>query len=157
MAVITAEGMIGKVKSVGKITSTVQLLSTVDRTNRIHVAIQGEKEDAFGLIEGFDSETQTLIVKQIPSEIKVAEEMDVVTSGFQVFFLKVYTLEQLKIEPDQYGLTQTAYVKPAANFYNIENVMVIEREMAIPDQKSEDADEAGTTEDEERADAEDEG
>lgn len=130
MAVITSEGMIGKIKSVGKLTSTVQLLSTVDRTNRIHVTIQSE-EDVYGLIEGFDEETQTLIVQQIPSEKTIEEDMEVVTSGFSGIFPKGLHIGKVeKVEPDQYGLTQTAYVKPAANFYNLENVMVIEGDMA---------------------------
>jgi len=43
MAVVTAGGMIGKISSTGKTTSTVQLLTTLDRTNRIHVAIQGKR------------------------------------------------------------------------------------------------------------------
>lgn len=129
MAVVTAEGMIGKIKSAGRITSTVQLLSTVDRTNRVHVTIQG-KSDFYGLIEGFDLKTQQLIVKQIPFEEKVKKDMDVVTSGLANIFPKgLYIGKVVKVEHDQNGLTQTAYVKPAANFYNIENVIVVEREL----------------------------
>lgn len=139
MAVITAEGMIGKVKSVGKITSTVQLLSTVDRTNRIHVAIQLPGDhDVYGLIEGFDVKTQRLIVQQIPSEEKIKKGMEVTTSGLANVFPKgLYIGKIEKVEPDQYGLTQTAYIKPAANFYNIENVIVVEGEMAAMGEKVE--------------------
>lgn len=139
MAVITADGMIGKIKSVGKITSTVQLLSTVDRTNRIHVAIQLPGDhDVYGLIEGFDVETQQLIVQQIPSEEKIEKGMEVMTSGLANVFPKgLYIGKIEKVEPDQYGLTQTAYIKPAANFYNIENVIVVEGEMATMGEKVE--------------------
>lgn len=129
MAVITADGMIGKIKSVGKTTSSVQLLSTIDRTNRVHVAIQGD-ENAYGLVEGIDEESQLLLVNEIPAEIKIKKGMNVITSGFSGTFpegLFIGTVE--KVEPSQYGLTQTAYVKPAANFYNIKHVMVIERTM----------------------------
>lgn len=137
MAVITANGMIGKIKSVGKITSTVQLLSTVDRTNRTHVAIQSE-HDIYGLIEGFDVEKQQLIIKQIPAEEKVEKGMDVITSGLANVFPKgLYIGKIEKVEPDQYGLTQTAYVKPAANFYNLENVIVVEREMTASEESGE--------------------
>src|SRR5690606_1035134 len=117
MAVITGEGMIGKVKSVGKTTATVQLLTTVDRTNRFHVTIQA-KEDIYGLIEGYDAETETLLLKQIPVDAKVEKGNDVITSGFGGIFPKgLYIGKVEKVEPDQYGLTQTAYIKPAANFY----------------------------------------
>ena len=35
--------------------------------------------------------------------------------------------------PDEFGLTQTAFVKPGANFYDLEHVMVIERSMIQPE------------------------
>lgn len=37
------------------------------------------------------------------------------------------------VVPDQYGLTQTAYVKPSANLYDINHVMVVKRKMKQPD------------------------
>ncbi len=134
MAVVTADGMIGKIHSVGKITSDVQLLTTDDRTNRIHVAIQAE-QDVYGLIEGYDEETKTLLVKQIPSDKKVEVGQDVITSGKGGVYPKgLYIGKVEKIEPDQYGLTQTAYVKPAANFYNVEHVIVVERNATQPEE-----------------------
>jgi rod shape-determining protein MreC len=38
----------------------------------------------------------------------------------------------LKVVPDEFGLNQTAYIKPSADFYNIEHVMVLKRGMEIP-------------------------
>ena len=133
MAVVTADGMIGKIHNVGKITADVQLLTTDDRTNRIHVAIQA-KEDVYGLIEGYDEETKTLLVKQIPSDRKVEAGQDVVTSGKGGVYPKgLYIGKIEKVEPDQYGLTQIAYVKPAADFYNVEHVIVVERDATQPE------------------------
>ena len=142
MAVITSDGMIGKINSVGKITSTVQLLTTIDRTNRIHVAIQAKGEDVYGLIEGYDDKTQMLLIKQVPAEKKIKKGMNVITSGMTDVFPKgLYIGTVEKVEADQYGLTQIAYVKPAANFYNIENVMVVERTLAVPDSEKDAVDE----------------
>jgi rod shape-determining protein MreC len=39
----------------------------------------------------------------------------------------------VEVKPDQYGLNQTAYVKPGANFYDIENVMVVKKTMRVPE------------------------
>ncbi|MCU9614012.1 rod shape-determining protein MreC [Caldibacillus lycopersici] len=141
MAVVTSEGMIGTIKSTSKLSSTVQLLTTIDRANRIHVAVQAEK-DVYGLIEGYDAESKMLLIKQIPSNSKVEKGQNVITSGLGGMYRKglfIGTIE--KVEPDQYGLTQTAYVKPAANFYNIEEVIVIERLMDQPDEDVVDNDE----------------
>ncbi|GAA3321090.1 hypothetical protein GCM10020331_035070 [Ectobacillus funiculus] len=61
MAVITEKkGLIGKIKSVSQFTSTVELLSSLNRTNRISAVAQGD-EKVFGLIEGYDTEKQMLI------------------------------------------------------------------------------------------------
>ncbi|WP_062355470.1 rod shape-determining protein MreC [Bacillus kwashiorkori] len=140
MAVITAEGMIGKIKSVGKITSHVQLLSAADRTNRIHATIQGS-EDVYGLIDGYDDETKYLLLKEIPSDKKIEADQDVITSGFGGVFPKgLYLGKVEKVEADQYGLTQTAYIKPAANFYNIENVIVVVRDMEQPENEADKVD-----------------
>jgi len=133
MAVLTADGMIGKIKSVGKLTSQVQLLTNLERTNRIHVLIQAE-EDVYGLIEGYDEETKMLLVTQIPSTVTIKEDMNVTTSGLGGVFPKGIPIGTVKkIEHDQYGLTLTAYVEPFADFYNIEEVIILERLMLKPD------------------------
>ena len=38
----------------------------------------------------------------------------------------------IDVKPDQYGLNQTALVEPGANFYDLENVIVITRKMTQP-------------------------
>ncbi|HJV30797.1 MAG TPA: rod shape-determining protein MreC, partial [Bacillales bacterium] len=53
MAVMTAKGLIGKVKNVNQFSSTVQLLSALDPKNRISAFIQGDA-NAYGLVEGYD-------------------------------------------------------------------------------------------------------
>ncbi|WAA10244.1 rod shape-determining protein MreC [Fervidibacillus albus] len=142
MAVITADGMIGKISSVGKTTSTVQLLTTEERTNKIHVSIQGD-ESIYGLVEGYDEEQNQLLVKQIPSDKAVEEGMAVITSGLGGVYPKGLLIgEVVKVEADQYGLTKTAYVKPAANFYSFEHVIVVERMMEQPEDGDESEDES---------------
>ena len=53
MAVVTATGLIGKIKNVNQFSSTVQLLSAMDPKNRISAVIQGET-NAYGFVEGYD-------------------------------------------------------------------------------------------------------
>ena len=48
------------------------------------------------------------------------------------------TVEEVII--DQYGLTQTALVKPAANFYDLHNVMIVKRTMTSIDTNSTEGD-----------------
>jgi rod shape-determining protein MreC len=143
MAVTTARGLIGKVKTVNKFTSTVQLLSGNDPKNRISATILGGEQEIFGLIEGYDEKKKLLLLKQIPADAKINKDQHVVTSGKGGVFPKGLPIGQVtEVVPDEYGLTQTAYVKPGASFYDIEHVIVIEREMVQP-KKSDMADDKG--------------
>jgi len=131
MAVVTAKGLIGKVKNVSKFSSTVQLLSASDRTNRISAKIQ-QKNTVFGLIEGYDVEKQTLLFKRIPSNAKVKKGQTVVTSGLGGVFPKSLVIGKVEeVEPDEHGLTQTAYIKPQADFNDINHVIVVKRTIDV--------------------------
>jgi len=139
MAVITSTGLIGKVKNSRQFTSTIQLLSSTDATNRVSAEIVGNKPDQpvqpyYGQIEGFDAEKEMLLLKKIPYEAKIEKGQLVQTSGMGGVFpsrLIIGTVEE--VVPDEFGLTQTAFVKPGANFYDLEHVMVIERSMIQPE------------------------
>jgi rod shape-determining protein MreC len=129
MAVMTASGLVGKVQSTSKFTSTVQLLSAHDSKNRVSALVQGDKI-VYGLIEGYDEEKQMLQLTKIPSDSKVKKGQAVTTSGLGGVFPKGLVIGTVsELVPDEFGLTQTALVKPAASFYDLEHVMVSKREM----------------------------
>ncbi|HEK9103396.1 rod shape-determining protein MreC [Bacillus pfraonensis] len=129
MAVMTSKGLVGRVKSVSQFTSTVELLSSLNRTNRISAVVEGQ-ERIFGLIEGYDKEKQTLVFTKIPSDVKVEKDQTVVTSGLSDIFPKGLVIGKIvDVAPDEYGLTQTAYVKPAADLNDVDHVMVTKRVM----------------------------
>jgi rod shape-determining protein MreC len=128
MAVRTAEGLVGKVKNVSKFTSTIQLLSDVNRTNIISAKITQDKGDIGGLIEGFDKSGKYLVFTGIHSDAEVKKKQMVATSGLSGIFpsdLPIGTVE--KVETDEFGLTQTAYIKPIAKLNDISHVLVLKR------------------------------
>ncbi len=134
MAVMTSTGMIGKVKNSRQFTSTVQLLSSTDATNRVSAEILGGEKPYYGQIEGYDQKKKMLLLKRIPYEAKIEKDQQVQTSGLGGVFpaeLIIGTIEE--VVPDEYGLTQMAYVKPGADFYDIEHVMVAKRGMTQPE------------------------
>lgn len=132
MAVMTATGLVGKIKSVNQFSSTVQLLSALDPKNRISAFIQGEA-NAYGLVEGYDQEKKQLLVKRIPYDAKVKKGQTVITSGLGgVFPPGLLIGKVVSVKTDQYGLNQTAYIKPGADFYDIEDVLVIKRNATQP-------------------------
>ncbi|WP_217586855.1 rod shape-determining protein MreC [Lentibacillus saliphilus] len=131
MAVITADGMIGKIQTASEFTSTVQLLSGFDQLNRISATISREEDPIFGLIEGYDKKTDTLMFKIIDHSGGAIEKGElVVSSGMGGVFPAGLSIGTVKdVVPDQYGLTNTALVKPAANMYEVNNVIVVSRTM----------------------------
>ena len=147
MAVITASGLIGKVKSSNQFSSTIQLISTTDPNSRISAAIQGD-QDIVGLIEGYDEDTKMLLLKKIPSDVEVKVGSTVITSGLGGVFprgLPIGTVEEVVV--DQYGLTQTAYLKPYADLYDISHVVVVsqglDKKEILSDLEDVDLEEAG--------------
>ena len=89
MAVITSTGLIGKVKSSRQFTSTIQLLSSADATNRVSAEIVGN-QTYYGQIEGFDAEKEMLLLKKIPYEAKIEKDQLVQTSGMGGIPFKAY-------------------------------------------------------------------
>lgn len=138
MAVMTASGLVGKVKNTSKFTSTVQLLSANDSQNRVSALIQGEAV-VYGLIEGYDREKQMLRMTKIPSTSTVTKGQRVTTSGLGGVFPKGLVIGTVsEVVPDEFGLTQTALIQPATSFYDLEHVMVSKREMrrVLPEEEA---------------------
>ncbi|GEL77453.1 rod shape-determining protein MreC [Tenuibacillus multivorans] len=132
MAVSTAEGMIGKVIGASQLTSTVQLLTGFDVDNRISVVVDGH-EDIFGLIEGYDEESETLLFRELTDSGDLEEGQTIISSGMGGVFPRGLLIGEVSsVELDQYGLTKIAHVKPAADLLNINHVMVINRDIYSP-------------------------
>ncbi|EIT87237.1 sugar isomerase [Fictibacillus macauensis ZFHKF-1] len=125
MAVMTKDGLIGKVSIVKPHFSEVKLLSSKDKRYRISVTIKGKKKKINGILNGFDPSNKYLMVRDLlKKDLKNGEE--VVTSGLGEILppdLAIGTV--VKIKPDPYGLTSIAYIKPKADFYDMNQVMVL--------------------------------
>ncbi len=131
MAVITAKGLIGRVVDTSEMTATVELLSSDNTQNRVAAEIQGDKQTSvYGLIDGYDKEKKLLLMKGLPTDQKIKEGQGVITSGLGGVFPKGLDIGTVKeVALDKYGLTQTAYVEPSADFYDFEHVMIVVRSM----------------------------
>ena len=138
MAVITSKGLVGRVISTSEMTSTIELLSSDNTKNRVAAFIQA-KSSVHGLIAGYDRDKKMLLMKDLPiDEEKIKKGQSVKTSGLGGIFpkgLDIGTVEEIVL--DQFGLSQTAYIKPSAEFYDFEHVMVVARSMHTGDNKEE--------------------
>src|SRR5690625_231384 len=136
MAVITADGMLGKIQNASPFSSTVKLLTGFDQFNRISATIIREDgKDIFGLVEQYDKDTHSLLFRIIEESTKDVEKGElVVSSGLGGLFPAGLLIGTVKdVVPDQYGLTSTALVEPAANMYDINHVIVVDAALALED------------------------
>jgi len=133
MAVMTSQGLIGKVTLTTPYTSTVELLSTQNPNYRVSAVI-AEGQEVFGLIEGYDEKRKELILKRIDSEYEVKVGQKVTTSGLGGIFPKGILIgEVTEVTTDDYGLTKLAYIKPAASFSILDHVIISKRTITSVD------------------------
>ncbi|HEX7055642.1 MAG TPA: rod shape-determining protein MreC, partial [Bacilli bacterium] len=127
MAVVSPDGLIGRIERVTPYYATVQLISDIiykdvdykmDTSKGISATIKG-KDDVFGMIESFDNELGFLVMNKIPDEQskEIATGDTVITSGLGELFPAGIVIGQVvsKKEGD-FGITYKAYVKPAATY-----------------------------------------
>lgn len=136
MAVITSAGLIGRVQSVSNFSSTVELLTAIERSNHITALILSTQTvngvtthpQINGVIEEYDNREHLLIMRKIPLGQKIEPKQPVVTSGLGGVMPRGLVVGHVvRVVPGDYGLTQTAYVQPSANFSQLNEVMVVER------------------------------
>lgn len=145
MAVMTAQGLIGKVSLVTATTATVELISTQNPNYRVSAMVIGGEEGVFGLIEGYDAERRELMLKRIDAQVELEVGQQVVSSGLGGIFPKGLIIGEItEITIDEFGLTQLAYVKPAADFTLLNHVMIADRETPSVDDDGTPTEEEGS-------------
>ena len=111
MAVVTKNGLVGKITKVSKYSSEVKLITTDDINFKVSIAIKTNEFDNYAILNGYDVETGLDIV---------------LTSGLGEMFpggIYIGTVE--KVESDKYNLSKTAYIKTYQNFNDIHYVTVL--------------------------------
>lgn len=137
MPVTSKDGMIGKVISTSPSTAKVQLVSGFDQLNKISATVVTKKgKKIFGLIEGYDQDKNMLIFSMLDQDkgVKLQEDEEVYSSNLGGLFPDGLLIGKVKeVNPNKYGLTTTAYIEPAANLYDLKQVIVIDRNLESED------------------------
>lgn len=141
MSVMSNNGLAGRVTDVNPTSSKVTLLTTTDDTAVLTSAeIVLENETVFGVINGYDTNRNQLIMDQIIAESEIELGADVVTSGMGGLVprgLLVGTVAEVTL--DNHGLGQRVYIEPATNFKDIRYVTVINRQAESPSDTDEES------------------
>ena len=127
MSVMTESGLVGHVTEVSATSSKVQLLITENnQMKNVAVSIQTDDGIVSGILSDYDEKTQELILKQVPNDAKVSEGNTVTTSGLGGVSPDGLIIgEVTSASSDNFGLSQSVKVKPAADFKDIRSVLVI--------------------------------
>lgn len=130
MAVMSVEGLIGRIDSVSPFYSNVQLITDLDSSNTkaIAVTIKGKENDSFGILEGYDRKKEMLIMNKIPKTDQLVPGDVVVTSGMmgQLFPRGIEIGQVVSRDEGDFGITHTALIKPFASFNHLREVFVVE-------------------------------
>ncbi len=127
-AVITSNGLIGKISSVSNFSSTVKLLTTAEINNKISVKINSKDIFLYGLLVGYDSSKNVYKIEGITNYDIINEGDIVTTTGLTDYFPSGIIIGKVsKIVKDEYDLEVIIEVTPSVDFSNIGIVTVLNR------------------------------
>jgi len=130
MAVVTADGLVGLVKSVSPFTASItpytELSATTTTFNAISATVMGKESDSFGILSDYNTEQERILMTKIGENDPMAEGDVVITSGLGNIYprgLRVGEIESLKV--GDFGLTYVATVKPFVDLNKLTEVFVV--------------------------------
>lgn len=130
MPVMTGSGLLGRIVEVNKTNSKVELISTSNKnTNSFAIEVKTASGTYVnGIISGYNADKKELIISQLSSVDDIKKGNVVSTSGLGGLTPRgLYVGKVANIRKDNYGLTNSVYVKPAANINDFTVVTVINR------------------------------
>ena len=126
MAVIQENGLVGKVTEVGFTTSVVELLTSGNEKNKISVSIYSNEQIFNGIIYGYDSKDNTLLVSVIHGADELQIGSSVRTNGLGTLFPSDILIGIVTdVELDELGVGKIAKVKSEVDFSNLRYVSVL--------------------------------
>ena len=128
MAVITSEGLIGKITKVTNYTSTVKLITSEDANNKTSIRIEVNGKYIYGLLTGYNRDTNTFTVEGISDNSEIPSGSFVTTTGMGNVFPSGILVGKVKnISKDHFDLARTIEIESAVDFNNISYVTVLKR------------------------------
>ncbi|WCG34694.1 rod shape-determining protein MreC [Companilactobacillus farciminis] len=127
MPVMSGKGLIGRIIEVDKVSSKVELISTDNELNdKFAAEIIGDNKNITGVVSRYDGDTGDLVMENVTSTKSIKKGQSVITSGLGgltprgLYIGKVYGIKK-----DNYGMTNSVYITPAAELRNFTVVTVI--------------------------------
>ena len=126
MLVVANGALVGTIDSLDAHSTTVKLLTNSDDFSNIPVKISLETMDVYGILSGYDTDSHSLIINQINSDIEIPVGSSVVTSDLAGGTPSNIPIGKVaSVKSSSSNLNRELYVTPTANFSNIYAVMVV--------------------------------
>ena len=125
MVVISADGLVGQVSSVGKKWAIVQCI--VNENVKVAVMVDSTRENT-GILQGYKDYFNNNLAKvlNLPIDSEVKEGDVIVTSGLGGYYPKEIKIgEVVSVEEDRVRVMKSAIVKPYVDFNKIEELFIV--------------------------------
>lgn len=128
MAVVTSQGLVGKIFSVGAHRSVCQLL--LDRNFRVSAMVQRSR--VTGIVKWQTGDE--VVLSEVPKRLEVAVGDTVVTSGMSSIFPGGLEIGRIsRISEQRQSMFMNIEVKPIVDFSKLEEVFVIKYQQGLVD------------------------
>ena len=126
MAVITKNGLVGKISKVSKTSSEVKLITSDDINFKVSVAIKTNNDDNYAILNGYNKKNGLIKASDINKSTELNKGDVVLTSGLgELIPAGIYIGTVEKIESDKYNLSKNVYIKTYQDFDDIHYVTVL--------------------------------
>lgn len=126
MAVVSGDGLVGRVIKVSSKTSEIKLITTNDINHKISVMIKKENDTIYGILSGYNN--NLLEITSINKDIDNLDNFNVYTSGMGGIFPSGIIIGKVKgIKKDKYDVSKIIEVEPTSNFNELRFVNVLIR------------------------------
>ncbi|WP_342593773.1 rod shape-determining protein MreC [Streptococcus suis] len=124
--VIANGGLVGIVSSLSSDSAVVTLFTNSDEFTKLPVKISVDSKEIYGILSGYDADTNSFIINQLNSADEIAVGSNVVTSDLAGETpANVQIGKVLSVKSNSNSLNREVYVEPTASFSNIYSVLVV--------------------------------
>ncbi|HEM3474767.1 TPA: rod shape-determining protein MreC [Streptococcus suis] len=124
--VVANGGLVGIVSSLSSDSAVVTLFTNSDEFTKLPVKISIDSKEIYGILSGYDADTNSFIINQLNSADEIAVGSNVVTSDLAgATPANVQIGKVLSVKSNSNSLNREVYVEPTASFSNIYSVLVV--------------------------------
>ena len=127
MLVVANGGLAGIVTNVESSSANVKLLTNSDEFTKIPVKISTQSGDIYGILSGYDSDSNSFVVNQLNSMDEIKIDSNVVTSDLAGTTPANIQVGKVKsISSTSNNLNREVFIEPTTDFSEIYSILLVE-------------------------------